>query len=772
MGVKNGTKTKKKAIKRFKEVKEDKISSYLDVVSNEILTVLLLVLAVFIYICLSKAQGLPEDNQFIGIIGIYLNRFLEKALGEASLLVAFYLLAWSIHIGVTGQKWSIHMWGISLVFISLLLIISVHNIPAGLDPLEAGKQSMGGGHIGGALAYLSIKLVGKIGTLIFTGAGMVMGLVMIVNRPLADIVYAIKSWSLKAAFKIADFLFEEVEVEDKEGKGRKENKKPDKKADRIKESKISKDESAIFLQNEEVKEEKGEAAVKILASAHNFENNSRDDEREMENKLGADHVSLIAAGAEKEKKYQKPPLDLLSNLSEERTIDKKNIKHSIAIIEETFANFGINVKVNQVSCGPAVTRYEVTPAPGVKVSKILSLTDDLQLNLAAPGIRIEAPIPGKSAIGIEVPNSKIRSVGLKSLLLSPVFKRLQSPLAFALGEDIAGNTVAVKLSDMPHLLIAGSTGSGKSVCLNCIIMSFLYNAAPDEVKFVFIDPKMVELTVYNGIPHLLTPVVTDPKKAALILRWMVTEMEKRYKLFSEYGVRDINRYNQVAEEKLPFIVIIIDELADLMMVAPVEVEDAICRLAQMARAAGMHLIVATQRPSVDVVTGVIKANIPSRIAFAVSSQADSRTILDCSGAEKLLGRGDMLFLPMGANKPVRVQGAYVSDRDIEATVEFIKENNKEEKVEKEEEIDLVLSSQQMELEDELFWEAVRIFVESGRASVSLLQRRLRIGYSRAARLVDMMEERGIVSEPDNNKKREVLIDRKQLEELYERHEIV
>ena len=296
-------------------------------------------------------------------------------------------------------------------------------------------------------------------------------------------------------------------------------------------------------------------------------------------------------------------------------------------MEETLANFGIGVKVNQVSCGPAVTRYELTPAPGVKVSRIISLTDDLQLNLAAPGIRIEAPIPGKSAVGIEVPNSKILSVGLRSLLSSSAFRRLNSPLAFALGEDISGAPVVAKLMDMPHLLIAGSTGSGKSVCLNCIIMSLLYNSVPDQLKLVFIDPKMVELTVYNGIPHLMCPVVTDPKRAAVVLRWMVNEMEKRYRLFAEKGVRDISRYNQVAQERMPFIVIVIDELADLMMVAPVEVEDSICRLAQMARAAGMHLIVATQRPSVDVVTGVIKANIPSRIAFAVSSQADSRTIL-------------------------------------------------------------------------------------------------------------------------------------------------
>ncbi|NLM87337.1 MAG: DNA translocase FtsK, partial [Syntrophomonadaceae bacterium] len=326
--------------------------------------------------------------------------------------------------------------------------------------------------------------------------------------------------------------------------------------------------------------------------------------------------------------------------------------------------------------------------------------------------------------------------------------------------------VVAKLMDMPHLLIAGSTGSGKSVCLNCIIMSLLYNSVPDQLKLVFIDPKMVELTVYNGIPHLMCPVVTDPKRAAVVLRWMVNEMEKRYRLFAEKGVRDISRYNQVAQERMPFIVIVIDELADLMMVAPVEVEDSICRLAQMARAAGMHLIVATQRPSVDVVTGVIKANIPSRIAFAVSSQADSRTILDMGGAEKLLGKGDMLFFPVGAVKPYRVQGAYVSDKDIETTVEFIKKQSYQAVDENQiKEMEFSLEQADLEQEDDLFWDAVAVFVDSEKASVSLLQRRLRIGYARAARLVDLMEERGIVSPLDASNKREILIDSEQLERL-------
>ncbi|NLB17345.1 MAG: DNA translocase FtsK, partial [Syntrophomonadaceae bacterium] len=410
------------------------------------------------------------------------------------------------------------------------------------------------------------------------------------------------------------------------------------------------------------------------------------------------------------------------------------------------------------------------PAPGIKVSKILSLTDDLQLSLAAKAIRIEAPIPGKSAVGIEVPNEKITPVGLKNILGSNIFENAAHNLTIALGEDISGNPVVANLAEMPHLLIAGSTGSGKSVCLNSIIISLLFKASPEELRLVLIDPKMVEMTMFNGIPHLMAPVVTDAKKAAMVLRWMLSEMEKRYKRFSENGVRDIYRYNEINPERLPFIVIVIDELADLMMVAPVDVEDAICRLAQMARAAGIHLVVATQRPSVDVVTGIIKANIPSRIAFAVSSQTDSRTILDTGGAEKLLGRGDMLFFPVGAAKPIRIQGAYVSDDDLERAVGYLQAQNRDnnafaDAAEWEASIEHM---NEMDAEDELFWEAVKVFVENKKASVSLLQRKLRVGYARAARLVDIMEERGIVSEVDVNRKREVLINEEQLKQLLSR----
>ncbi|MGR6835688.1 DNA translocase FtsK 4TM domain-containing protein [Syntrophomonas erecta] len=723
--------------------------------SKEIVSLVLLMLAVFFFIVVTKFRGLPEDREYIGIFGTYLLKGLETVFGDAALVFSFFLLAWSIHLAVIKEYWSSRMWGVSLIFMAVLIYFSLWLVPGGLEPLEAGLKGLGGGALGGGITYLMVGLVGRVGTIIFLILNMVVALVLVSNQPLTEIIRVCSGHSKKISQQIGDLLFYELEKKDDQNRDSIRNLEPVIIDHNGGNAEIAAGDTEVITR----REDKTPQPSFTLALPR-------------QDNLPVEKETPITL-PKKDYKYQKPPLELLSDISSERTIDKKNIKESINILEDTFKSFGIGVKVNQVSCGPAVTRYELTPAPGVKVSRIISLTDDLQLNLAAPGIRMEAPIPGKSAVGIEVPNSKVLSVGLRSLLSSPAFKKMNSPLTFVLGEDISGSTVVSRLSDMPHLLIAGSTGSGKSVCLNCIIMSLLFNSLPDELKLVFIDPKMVELTVYNGIPHLYTPVVTDPKKAAVVLRWMVTEMEKRYKAFAEQGVRDINRYNQAAEEKLPYIVIVIDELADLMMVAPVEVEDSICRLAQMARAAGMHLIVATQRPSVDVVTGVIKANIPSRIAFAVSSQADSRTILDIGGAEKLLGKGDMLFFPVGASKPYRVQGAYVSDADIEKTVEFISRQGFEaEEALDISELEVSLEQSELEHEDDLFWDAVRVFVESRKASASLLQRRLRIGYARAARLVDMMEDRGIVSALDNNKRREILIDKEQLEKLIDNHNLL
>lgn len=469
--------------------------------------------------------------------------------------------------------------------------------------------------------------------------------------------------------------------------------------------------------------------------------------------------------------YEFPSLDLLKEVEVTNTSSKgKEIKDNIKIIQDTLNNFGVDAKVIGVNSGPTITSYEISLAAGVKVSKILSLSDNLALALATTDIRILAPIPGKSAVGIEVPNKNKDTLLLKEILDSDEFRNLKSKLPLALGKDVTGNTIISSIANMPHLLIAGATGSGKSVCINTIIMSILYKARPDEVKLIMIDPKVVELNVYNNIPHLLIPVVTNAKKAQFSLNWAVQEMEKRYQLFAKNNVKDMQSYNELdtITEKMPQIIIIIDELADLMMVAATEVEDAICRLAQMARAAGMHLIVATQRPSVDVITGTIKANIPSRISFQVSSQIDSRTILDMSGAEKLLGKGDMLYYPSNLSKPIRVQGAFVSDKEVKRVCDFIRNqgeaNYNQDAVES---ISTNNTSQTMQDDkDELYDEAVKLVVADGQASISYLQRKLKIGYSRAARIVDQMEEMGVVSGYDGSKPRKVLIEEEDLENLY------
>ena len=469
--------------------------------------------------------------------------------------------------------------------------------------------------------------------------------------------------------------------------------------------------------------------------------------------------------------YTFPGLSFLNAPPAEQADDSQWLLDQQNILDQTLRNFKVRAKVVNVTQGPAVTRFEVHPEPGVKVNKITNLSDDIKLSLAAKDIRIEAPIPGKNTIGIEVPNRKSKPVLLKEIIESPEFKTNQSPLAVAMGLDISGKPIVTDLQKMPHGLIAGATGSGKSVCINAMLVSLLYKASPDEVKLLLIDPKMVELAPYNHIPHLVSPVITDVKAATAALKWAVEEMERRYELFAHTGVRDIGRYNEMVKKhdeksgKLPYLVIIIDELADLMMVAPGDVEDSICRIAQKARACGIHLILATQRPSVDVITGLIKANIPTRIAFSVSSQVDSRTIIDSSGAEKLLGRGDMLFLENGSSKPFRVQGNFVTDDEIEEVVNFVKSEMKPSYMFEQDE--LLKKASITNEEDELFFEACEFVLEHGGASTSSVQRRFRIGYNRAARLIDMMEEQGIISESRGSKPREVLITEEDLADIYE-----
>lgn len=467
--------------------------------------------------------------------------------------------------------------------------------------------------------------------------------------------------------------------------------------------------------------------------------------------------------------YNYPPSDLLEDRSNDGAIDEEEIKGKAIAIEETLESFGIESKVVQIDVGPTVTCYELKPQRGVKVSKIVNLADDLALSLATSGIRILAPIPGKSHVGIEVPNDSKEVVGFKEIISTSNFINAKSKIPFAMGKSISGDPIVSGIEKMPHLLVSGATGSGKSVCINTIIMSIIYKHSPEDVKLLMIDPKVVELSVYNGIPHLIMPVITDPKKASSSLFWAVSEMQKRYKLFQEYHVRDIEGYKKAAEtdesmENLPYIVVIIDELADLMMTAAGEVEDYIMRLAQKSRACGIHLVIATQRPTVDVVTGTIKANIPSRISFAVTSQTDSRTILDAAGAEKLLGKGDMLFASSDAMKPVRIQGAFISDSEVLNVVEFIKTEAEveynQEAIETVEE-----NSKEVELddEDELIDEAARIIIDENTASVSLLQRKLRVGYARAGRIIDQLEAKGVVGPYEGSKPRKVLVDRTYLE---------
>lgn len=516
-------------------------------------------------------------------------------------------------------------------------------------------------------------------------------------------------------------------------------------------------------------------------------------------KMGAEAVAMEAAqvgqmaaqtDAAPKKEYRTPPLSLLTKGKKAGGDSDAHLRETARKLQETLHNFGVNVTITNVSCGPAVTRYELQPEQGVKVSKIVGLTDDIKLNLAAADIRIEAPIPGKAAVGIEVPNKENAVVHLRDLLESGEFKNSSSAIAFAAGRDIAGKPVVADIAKMPHLLVAGATGSGKSVCINTMIISILYKASPEDVKLIMIDPKVVELSVYNGIPHLMIPVVTDPKKAAGALNWAVSEMMKRYELFAKYNVRDIKGFNEKTESmtpeeregkpgKMPQIVIIVDELADLMMVAPGEVEEAICRLAQLARAAGIHLVVATQRPSVNVITGLIKANMPSRIAFSVTSGVDSRTIIDMNGAEKLLGKGDMLFYPSGYQKPARVQGAFVSDKEVQAVVEYLKKQNGEASYS--EEIVSEVNSTASGLgsgsagessgdsggRDAYFAEAGKFIIEKEKASIGMLQRMFRIGFNRAARIMDQLCEAGVVGPEEGTKPRKVLMTMEEFEKYLE-----
>ena len=683
------------------------------------------------------------------------------------------------------------------------------------EAYDLGQRNIGGGVIGTILALPLVNLVGTIGTAIIAiGVAIIMLVFIFAIKPSKIISDTVDNIVERREERKEEKRrrIEEEEKEERKANGRLYNMQNDN-AEEIRPHKETLKERKLREREEkkkalEINEEQLTFNLKGLqeTQSNGLYNHAKDEivplamnnnknqniapdvldgnlfkekvqEKEIETKqeLNLEHTMVI-----EDENYEFPPIELLSKGAANGIRgSKKTLADTATKLQKTLYSFGVSAKVENVSVGPAITRYELKPAEGVRVSKIANLADDIALNLAAESIRIEAPIPGKQAVGIEVPNTENEIVHFRDIIDTDSFRNHKSNLAFALGKDVAGEEVITDIAKMPHVLIAGATGSGKSVCINTLISSLIYKSKPSQVKLVMIDPKIVELSVYNGIPHLLIPVVTDPKKAAGALAWAVQEMENRYATFAKKGVRDLKGYNEAIAKadgigKLPHIVIIIDELADLMMVAAKDVEDSICRLAQKARAAGMHLVIATQRPSVDVITGIIKANIPSRIAFAVSSQIDSRTILDMVGAEKLLGKGDMLFYPAGASKPTRVQGAFVSDGEVEKIVDFLKANGEVkynedilESIENSNKSEKELEQEQTEDDDvdPFLLDAIEMAIETGQASTSFIQRRFKVGYARAGRIIDQMEERGIISGYQGSKPREVLMSKERWAEL-------
>ena len=637
-----------------------------------------------------------------------------------------------------------------------------------------------GGVIGAIGAIPLTKLLGKVGaSILVLGVELILIILIFNINPIEEIRVRLAEREERKLAEEKEKIKEErkkptvMKVEENEDKKETRREKRLREKEEQRRAALELDDQITINLNDDGKSSKKKASEGYI------EENLFKKEQEQKQEKVKEVLQLEHALTVEDEHYEFPPVQLLSE-GEKKSVKggKKAVTDTAAKLQKTLYSFGVSAKVENVSVGPAITRYELKPAEGVRVSKIANLADDIALNLAAETIRIEAPIPGKQAVGIEIPNKENEIVHLRDIIDCSKFIEHKSKLAFALGKDVAGEEVVTDIAKMPHVLIAGATGSGKSVCINTLIASIIYKAKPSEVKLVMVDPKVVELSVYNGIPHLLIPVVTDPKKAAGALAWAVQEMENRYSLFASKNVRDIKGYNEELDkegstEKLPQIVIIIDELADLMMVSSKEVEDSICRLAQKARAAGMHLVIATQRPSVDVITGIIKANIPSRISFAVSSQVDSRTILDMAGAEKLLGKGDMLFYPAGAAKPTRVQGAFISDKEVEKVVDFVKANGEAtynddilEQIEKANSTDKEIEEQENDDDtDPLLMEAIEVVVETGQASTSFIQRRFKVGYARAGRIIDQMEERGIISGFQGSKPREVLMSKERWQEL-------
>ena len=796
--------------RRYK--KRKKTASRLDIAVITLI-VLSILLAVLIY---TKS----------GTIGVKLNEILGGIMGIMQYVLPIGGLAISIKLASDGREEitsKLLQYGIAIVALSI--VFSVFQISSGeldsskeisevvKDAYYYGSQGKGGGAIGAVGGVVLAKLLGNVGAVIFCIGIAVILLVFAFGINLSDMI----NLFMDRLEEKREERFERKEELAKEREKEEEKETPSQRRKRLREERKAKMELAKLEKQE--KQDPMDNQIKInfggrivdgadeKAGLKKYDHSNDDLEpltkeskraKKIQEEMQPDVIdSNLFKEVEEQKEdkkkavlqlehsvvvedehYEYPPIELLSKPGK-KTLKggAKALTDTATRLQKTLYSFGVSAKVENVSVGPAITRYELKPAEGVRVSKIANLADDIALNLAAETIRIEAPIPGKQAVGIEVPNKEKEVVHLREILDSKEFKENKSKLTIGLGKDVAGNVQLADIAKMPHVLIAGSTGSGKSVCINTIIASIIYNAKPSEVKFVMVDPKVVELSVYNGIPHLLIPVVTDPKKAAGALAWAVQEMDDRYNKFASKGVRDLKGYNKAIEKenefaKLPQIVIIIDELADLMMVAKNDVEDAICRLAQKARAAGMHLVIATQRPSVDVITGLIKANVPSRIAFAVSSQVDSRTILDTVGAEKLLGKGDMLFFPTGAPKPSRIQGAFVSDDEVEKIVSFIKSNGTAtysedilESIENNNKTDKEIAETDDDDTDPFLMDAIQTVVETGQASTSFIQRKFKVGYARAGRIIDQMEERGVISGYQGSKPREVLMSLEKLNEL-------
>ena len=757
-----------------------------------------------------------------GIVGIKLNEILGGMMGIIKYILPIGTFAVGIKMALDDDEYlTSKLTQYAVLLISIAILMSAWEINSGemtvldknmntivKDAYSLGMQDKGGGALGAILAVPLAKLLSPIGAIILCVGVVVMLAVFTFGINISEII---NNFVEKTEEEREERLERKQQIKGEKQKARQEsrqemleNKRKSKELQKEQARREILDEEDVgeqikinfggrILDEEDKKgrkkyDHKNDDLTPLTKETKKaqttqpdvIENNLFRQEEEKKEDKTKEVLQLEHAMVVEDENYEYPPIELLSKP------DKKKLKggakaltDTATKLQKTLYSFGVSAKVENVSVGPAITRYELKPAEGVRVSKIANLADDIALNLAAETIRIEAPIPGKQAVGIEVPNKEKEAVHLREVLESEEFQNNKSKLTVALGKDVAGNIQLADIAKMPHVLIAGSTGSGKSVCINTIISSIIYNAKPSEVKMVMVDPKVVELSVYNGIPHLLIPVVTDPKKAAGALAWAVQEMDNRYNLFAAKGVRDIKGYNKAIEKEegqgtLPQIVIIVDELADLMMVAAKDVEEAICRLAQKARAAGMHLVIATQRPSVDVITGLIKANVPSRIAFAVSSQVDSRTILDSVGAEKLLGKGDMLFFPTGFPKPVRVQGAFVSDEEVEKIVGFVKQNGTAnysedilETIENNNKTEKELMQEQAEDDetDPFLMDAIDAVVEQGTASTSFIQRRFKVGYARAGRIIDQMEERGIISGYQGSKPREVLMSKERLDEL-------